>query len=62
MRRDVMAKKRTKTGRRDLSPKARKTREVTGGNEFPTQTIRPASLATKAGGEVISADAYVKAR
>jgi hypothetical protein len=60
-----MAKKGTKTSR-DLSPKARKTREVSGGafngsgptTQFPTETIRPASLATKAGGEVISADAY----
>ena len=65
-----MAKKGTKTGRRDLSPKARKTREVTGGNfndfmpttQFPTETIRPGSAATKAGGEVISSDAYLKAR
>jgi hypothetical protein len=65
-----MARKATKTGRRDLSPKARKTREVIGGNfndfkpttQLPTETIRPGSVATKAGGEVISADAYLKAR
>ena len=61
--------KRHATGCRDLSPKARKTREVSGGafngfmptTQFPTETIRPASLATRAGGEVISADAYLKA-
>jgi len=64
-----MAKKGTKTGIRDLLPKAREAREVSGGNfhdfmpttQLSTVTIRPAD-ATKAGGEVVNSDAYVRAR
>ena len=50
--------KRNATGSRDLSPKTRKTREVSGGVLSPAATIQPRSLGTRNGGEVISSDAY----
>jgi hypothetical protein len=44
----------------DLPPSTGKGDKIKGGTEWTYRD--PASLATKAGGEVVSSDAYVKAR
>ena len=64
-----MAKKRTKTDNQqrnaakkveDLAPGTNEARKVKGGIEWTYRD--PVTLGTKAGGEVISADASLKAR
>ena len=61
-----MAKRDVKTGNQkrravgDLPPSTGEGGKVKGGIEWTYRD--PASLATKAGGEVLSSDAYVKAR